>query len=234
VRFGHPTLGAGGSLQNKKGQVRIYGRTRLTENSSLVLLIKKRLYDVARGDDMCKPLVSVSLLLLVVLSSAAFAAEWRSCASDLDDLRSSADDAQSAAERAERARREFEEKKEELENCLRMPDVYDLLRDRCRSKRFDFESARDDYQSKLRSLQAELSDVESRVGDVSSSCRYNVGSLGSPAPRSSQGRAKGSPRADTWCSPFQQYRNRLPRETLLQVCSKDRSPEECRKCIDSK
>ena len=173
-------------------------------------------------------------ILALLLTQWAYSAEWSSCASDLDDLRQAADDASDAAESAERARRDYEDKKEELEHCLRFPDVYDLLRDRCRSYRWDFESARDDYQSKLRHLQSELSDVDSKVGSVSISCRYDVGSVRAPAispksPRSSSGTGQSIP---NWCGVFRQYKGKLPRENILQVCRKNHSQDECVKCLD--
>ena len=172
--------------------------------------------------------------LLYISIQNAHSAEWSTCASDLDDLRRAADDANDAVEIAERVRREYEDKKDELENCLQFPDVYDLLRDRCQSYRWEFQSARDDYQSRLRSLESELSDVDSKVRSVSDSCRYDVGSVAVPSTRQRSPATRGSTGQSipAWCRVFRQYKGRLPRENLLAVCTKSHSHNECVSCID--
>jgi hypothetical protein len=148
---------------------------------------------------------------LLLQPAIGFAADWGSCASDLDDLRRAADDANDAAERAQRTYRD-------LQDCRQFPDIYDLLRDRCSSKVSD-------YRSALSSLQTELSDVESRVRDVSSSCQYEIGSAG------------GRPRAPTRqgiCGVIDRYRGRFTELQLAEICKKSASAAECMKCLSTK
>ncbi len=164
------------------------------------------------------------LLSLLFVTSAVWAVDWSSCASDLDDLRRAADDASTAANSVTTAQRQFDEAKEELENCLRYPQIYDLLRDRCQSKRWDYDSALSDLRSRLSSLQSELSDVESKARSVSSSCGYEISIGARPQPRL-------PPSAGQHCALYLRYSGRIPTPQLIEMCSKYYPENECRKCF---
>jgi hypothetical protein len=146
----------------------------------------------------------------------ASAANWDSCADDLDRLRRSARDASDKAN-------EVKAKSEEVENCKRYPDMYDLMRDRCRSKLSE-------YQSTLRDLESELGTVDSRIRSARLSCGFDLGSIGSPS--YSQPSQPGT--TNPVCDVYRGYRNKLPLETLVQTCMKSMSEAECRKCLTNR
>lgn len=158
-------------------------------------------------------LVALSLSLAAPLIVRA--ADWDSCADDLDRLRRASRDAADAAE-------QVKSKHEELDNCRRYPDTYDLMRDRCRSYVWD-------YESTVSSLQSELSTVDSRIRSVRSSCGYDLATLSPPSRRMAPGGVQ-SPGARL-CTLLQGYRGRIPDDQLAQICSKSMSESECRKCL---
>ena len=84
--------------------------------------------------------------------------ELDSCHDDLDRVRRTASDASDTAEDAK-------SKSDELDDCKRAPQIYDLLRDGCRSRRSD-------YQSALSDLESRMDDLDSRLRSVQSSCGY--------------------------------------------------------------
>ncbi|MBL8524163.1 MAG: hypothetical protein JNN20_10770 [Betaproteobacteria bacterium] len=158
----------------------------------------------------------VGVMVGVLISASASASSWDSCADDLDSLRRAARDAGDKAN-------EVKTKSEEFENCKRYPDIYDLLRDRCRSKASD-------YQSAQRDLQSELETVDRRIRSVRSSCGFDLGSTGAtpfsrPAAPNSNNRA---------CDLFKSYKDKLPINTLVEACVKTMPEAECRKCLNSK
>lgn len=73
------------------------------------------------------------MVAALLLSLNAYAQDWSSCASDLDDLRRRADDASTAAEETDSKQRRFKSAEDELRQCLQFPQVHDLLRDGCRA-----------------------------------------------------------------------------------------------------
>ena len=149
-------------------------------------------------------------LLLSCLWAVASAADWNSCADDLDRLRRSARDATDIAERVK-------SKASELENCRNFPGTFDLMRDRCRS-------VTSDYESEVSNLQSELDTTDRRVRDVSSSCGIDLGSARGALPtRRSTGNRQ--------CDLYRSYRGRLPVDTLMQTCAKSLSEAECKKCL---
>lgn len=150
-------------------------------------------------------------VFLALLSPTVGAADWDSCADDLDRLRRAAADASDAANDVKSAAEEFE-------NCKHYPDMYDHMRDRCRSMRYD-------YQSALSNLESELSTVDSRVRSVSSSCAIELSSIGSSTLRApSSGNRK--------CDLYRSYKNRLPITTLMKTCTQALSEAECNKCLN--
>ena len=162
--------------------------------------------------------VILSGLIVGLTLSTGSAADWGSCADDLDRLRRAARD---AADKAN----DVKSKSEEFENCKRYPDVYDLLGDRCRSKASD-------YQSALSELESELGTVDSRIRSVRSSCGYDLGTTGSPS--LSQPQPSGS--RNRYCALYRSYKGKLPLETLLETCtqSQSMSEAECKKCLADK
>jgi len=164
------------------------------------------------------------VFLLYSAVPSAHATNWSSCADELDRLRRAARDATDVAQEVESAKQELESKKNDLENCLNYPNIYDLMHDRCRSRRWDYDSALDNYKSHLNNLESELSTVESRIRSVQWSCDYQF-SLSLPS---------GTlPKKDP-CSVYQNYKNKLPSATLLEICKKSMTEDECKKCLDIK
>ena len=153
----------------------------------------------------------LACVFAVLFSPFAHPADWDSCAYDLDRLRRAARDATDVAN-------DVKAKADELEQCRQYPEIYDLLRDRCRSKVSDYQSARSD-------LESELSTVASRIRSVSSSCGVDL----SPARSSSF--AKPEATGDRTCDLYRSYKNKLPFESLLKACTKSMSEAECRKCL---
>lgn len=160
------------------------------------------------------PFVRYLLVALVVLfGSSLHAADWDSCADDLDRLRRAARDATEVAERVKSAA-------EDLENCRRDPRFYDTPGDRCSSKSSD-------YESEASTLSSELDTVSRRVRDVGYSCDMQVGGgLRTVPPVRSSG--------NQMCDVMRRYVGRLPEATLIETCKKSMSEADCRKCISSK
>lgn len=143
---------------------------------------------------------------LTVLLSTTLAADWNSCADDLDRLKRAARD---AADKAN----DLKSKADELENCRQYPSGFDYMRDKCRSKSSDFESAETD-------LKSQLGAVDSRIRSVRSSCGYNFGGTGTS-------KSSGSRQCDLYRS----YKGQLPLESLLKTCAKSMPEAECKKCL---
>lgn len=160
-------------------------------------------------------------LLLFLLPAVLFAADWSSCQDDLDTLRTRAFEASDAAEQVHQAADELETKRQEWQDCRAFPDIHDLLRNGCRSQRSDYQSARDEYESAKGNLESELDSVDSAIGSASASCEYSF-SAGSASPRA---------RIDPMCRLLQRYKGRVPPATLLDMCKKSRSEEDCKRCL---
>ena len=155
-------------------------------------------------------LVCVFVVFLPIL---AISANWDSCADDLDSLRRAARDAADAANGVK-------SKSDDFENCKRYPDIYDLMRDRCRSKAYD-------YQSVLSNLEGELNTVNRRVRSVSSSCGMDLSAIGTP----SYAKPKIPGSDNPMCDMYRSYRKKLPLKTLIKTCAQSMSEAECRKCL---
>lgn len=168
----------------------------------------------------------IIIILIFICVSFVQAADWSSCAYDLDRLRRAARDASDAAEQVDSAKDEFESKKDELEDCLNFPDVYDLMVDGCQSMRWDYESALSNYKYEISNLKNELNTVENRIQSVQWSCGYEF-SVRSVA---GQSEVKG----ENICNLYRSYVSRLPMITLLEICKKSMTEEECKKCLEIK
>jgi hypothetical protein len=168
----------------------------------------------------------VTVILIFGFITFAHAADWSSCADELDRLRRAARDASDAAQQVESAKEELESNKDELENCINYPQMYDLMRDRCQSKRWDYDSALSNYKSQLSNLENELNTVESRIRSVQWSCDFQF-AIASPT-----GTTK-APGEDP-CSTYRNYKNRLPISTLVEICKKYMTEDECKKCLEAK
>ena len=158
---------------------------------------------------------------------SAIAQDWSSCASDLDDLRRRADDASTAAQDADQKQRRFKSAEDDVRQCRQFPQIYDLLRDGCQSKRYDLDSARSSYRSSLDSLKNSLDDVDSKIRSSASSCGFDLGRVLGPTPAVPAGI-----RNPDQCALYLQYKGRLPKAPLLEACSKNMSLDECRKCLE--
>jgi len=169
-------------------------------------------------------------ILVVILTCSyipfAYAADWGSCAGELDRLRRAARDASDAAQQVESAKQELESEKDELENCINYPDIYDLMDDRCQSQQWDYDSARDNYKSQISNLESELNTVESRIRSVQWSCDFQF-SITPPT-----GGLK-VPEKDS-CNIYRYFKNKIPIPTLLETCKKSMTEDECKKCLDIK
>jgi hypothetical protein len=154
------------------------------------------------------------------------AQDWSSCASDLDSLRSRSSDGSSAAEEANSAKERVDSARDQLQQCVRYPQMYDLLRDGCRSKRSDYRAADDSYKSALSSLENALGDVDSKVRAVSMSCGVELRRVSGPPPVVPDGvQNKGA------CAVYLPYKGRLAPSALMATCAKQLGEAECKKCL---
>lgn len=169
-------------------------------------------------------IIAITAILLHV---TAIAQDWSSCASDLDDLRRRADDASTSAQDADQKQRRFKYAEDELRQCRQFPQVYDLLRDGCQTKRYELDSTSSSYRSSLNSLRSSLDDVDSKVRSAASSCGFDLARLLGPPPTVPAG-----VRNPNQCSIYLQYKGRLPKQSLLDTCAKQMSVDECRKCLE--
>lgn len=154
--------------------------------------------------------VLVAVLGILASSGLAVAADWDSCADDLDRLRRAARDASDKANEVRSAA-------DDLESCRRYPaNEYD----RCASKASYYRSAVSD-------LESELSTVDSRIRSVNASCATALG--GSASTRTLPQPSTGN-RA---CDLYRSYLDKLPLESLVKACTKSMPEADCRKCLAS-
>jgi len=178
---------------------------------------------------MHKPSIALFAIVITVTFPIvnSFAQDWSSCASDLDDLRRRADDASTAAQNAEQMKRDFESAEEEFRQCRQFPQIYDFLRDGCQAKRYELDSANSSYRSSLNSLRSELDDVDSKVRSAASSCGFDLARLLGPPPSVPAGVHNPNQ-----CAIYLRYKGRIPEQSLLGICAKQMSTDECRKCLE--
>jgi hypothetical protein len=164
--------------------------------------------------------------VFLLVAATASAQDWSSCASDLDDLRRRADDAASVAQDTESKQRRFKSAGDDLRQCLQFPQIYDLLNDGCQNKRSDYDSARSSYHSQLSSLQSALEDVDHKIRSSNSSCGVELTRVQGPAPAMPAGVQRPEQ-----CAVYLRYKGRLPYSSLLEICTKNMSADQCRKCL---
>jgi len=172
-------------------------------------------------------LAVVAICLTLGALHPSHAEDWSSCASDLDDLRRRAADASTSAEEADQKQRRLKSAEDELRQCKQYPQVYDLMRDRCQSKASDLDSARSSYRSSLAALRSSLDDVDSKNRSAASSCGFDLGRVLGPPPAIPAG-----VRSPEQCAVYLRYKGRFPKQTLLDVCSKQMTLDECKKCLE--
>jgi len=148
-------------------------------------------------------------LTLLLASTTAFSADWGSCADDLDRLRRASRTAADVAE-------QVKSKASDLENCRRFPGSYDLLRDRCQSRATD-------YEGEVSRLKLELATMNFIVRSASSSCEVDLGSARGGVSKPSTGNRQ--------CDAYRTYKGLIPDATLMQICTKSLSEQECKKCL---
>ena len=150
-----------------------------------------------------KPIL-LSLFLLGFLSPVSVRpADWDSCQSDLEGLKSRADDAASKAE-------EVSDAEEHYKSCRRDEDGD------CSSARQALESAKDD-------LESALDDVTSKVSSVSSSCGIDIAKALS-TPFNYKARS---------CAIYHRYQSTFTLENRLLMCKAGGllSDDECKRCL---
>jgi len=145
------------------------------------------------------------MIVLLGVPWLANAADWSTCASDLDDVRRAARDASDIANEVESA-------KSALENCRNYREGYDYRYDQCRSKLSS-------YNSEIDRLNSELDTLNRRIRSASSSCT------------DSSPRVGGSRRPTNKCETYRQYLDRLPLESIIRVCTSSMTEAECRACL---
>lgn len=169
----------------------------------------------------------LAAVISILVHSGAFAQDWLSCTSDLGDLSRRAVYASTAAQDSDQKQRRFKSAEDELRQCRQYPQVYDLMRDRCQSKTYDLDSARSSYRSSLQSFRSSLDEVDSKVRSAASSCGSDLGRILGPPPTVPAGG-----RNPELCAVYIRYKGRLPQQALLDACSMQMSPDECKKCLE--
>jgi hypothetical protein len=157
---------------------------------------------------MLKEILALSFLssALLVPTFDLKAADWNSCADDLDSLRRAARDANEAAA-------ETQSKETDYEDCRQFPDIHDLLHDGCRSDRSE-------YQSSVANLSGELDTVQRRMRSVTSSCGMTSQAIaGAPSSR------------NRMCDLYRSYKGQLPAPTLLKTCKENLPEAQCIACL---
>ncbi len=147
-------------------------------------------------------------------------ADWNSCASDLDDVRSASDDASDAAQEADEAQEDLDSKRSDLQSCSGDCDI----------ERSDYEDAKSELEDKVDNLKSELSTLDMQVRDASDSCKYELGGSAPVAPRRKSASHPES-KSSGPCTIYQRYKGRLPLETIIKVCSSSMSESDCKKCL---
>jgi hypothetical protein len=147
------------------------------------------------------------------MTAVAHAADWSSCADDLDGLRRASASASDSAS-------EVRSKADDYDRCRRFPDTYDLYRDGCSSQA-------NAYRSAVSSFQTEIDTVNRRGRAVGSSCSVDPAALLSPAGAGRSGQSTSA----RLCAMIRDYRGRLPETELLRTCLLSLSDADCRKCL---
>lgn len=162
---------------------------------------------------MGRRMVRVSGWLLA--SSLLIGADWSSCQSDLERLRSRASEASDRASGTRSASATMETRKRELDDCRATE------RDGCRAPSDAYDGARKQFQAAKRILDSALDDVDSSVRATNTSCDYSFSSTGT-----------SSSANDPVCWLLQRSKGHVSAERLMETCKKvGKSEEQCRVCL---
>ena len=88
------------------------------------------------------------------------------------------------------------------------------------------QSLRWDYRSEVNDLESELETVEIRVRAVKYSCDYEF----TLSFQSLPSKQKGNP----MCELYKSYKGHLPNNMLLDMCKKNMTEADCKKCLSIK
>lgn len=160
--------------------------------------------------------------------------DWGNCSDDLEALKKAASEAEEEAEDAEDAAEELEGKKRDYEDCRRYPEIYDLLKDRCISKKADYEGAQSSYESAVRDVESDLDAVATRVRAVSSSCDTALPERQVPSNPGVGRTDRDDTLADRSCALYRSYKGKLPPRNIMEVCLRSNTEEHCKKCLETK
>lgn len=153
------------------------------------------------------------MFFVSTMLGTAVAADWNSCADDLDALRRASSDASDSAT-------EVRSKADAYDRCRRYPDVTDINNDGCRSQA-------NAYRSAVTRFQGDLDTVNRRGRAVGGTCSVDPAVLLSPAASSRPGQSP----SERLCAMIRDYRGRLPEQDLMKACLQSLSDSECRKCL---
>ena len=162
-------------------------------------------------------LLLVGLLLSLAAAPPVLAADWASCQDDLDRLRSAAGDAADAAETVNSAADEVESARSSLNLCR-------LGRNDCWFERSQYDSAVSDYESAKANLEGELDTASSAIRSAEMSCEYDLGT-------GQKTTTRGRP-TDRICAAIRRLKGRMPDRTLMEICTKSKTEEECKRCVE--
>jgi hypothetical protein len=128
-------------------------------------------------------------------------ADWDSCRSDLDDLKRRSDDAATKAEDVSDAENKLRQCREDEPNG-------------CEYEERAYKGAKVD-------LESALDDVSFRISSVSTSCGFDFAKVLS-TPFDYKARS---------CLIYSRYKSTMPIGTVMDMCKKTMSEEECKKCL---
>ena len=165
---------------------------------------------------LARAVVVVAVLTGSITAYSPLSEDLDSCHDELDRLRRAASDASDAAEEAHSKFREFDD-------CRRDPETYDLMGDRCHSRRSDYESARSDLESKME-------DLDSRLRSVQDYCGYEF--TINPLSSSDAARQHLSAAEQRLCTSYKRMLALgMTQQSLLQQCKANMSEQWCRSCL---
>lgn len=167
---------------------------------------------------------AVAFLCAATPSSAA---DWSSCARDLESLRNRASGASSAAQEVDSKMGKLDAAVADYQNCRSLPALYDLAKDGCSMKKSDAVDAEKDYRSALSDLEFALRDVNARVQSVSNNCEME---MGTPTAATKYLNSL-PPDLREKCSIYLHNTAHIPKEELIGLCQKQYSADLCSRCI---
>jgi uncharacterized protein (DUF885 family) len=158
-----------------------------------------------------------ALLVLSVSSAASEPWDYR-CKSALSDVESAAEDAQRAQREVEDSYERYKQTLDDYNNCRSYPQIYDLMRDRCQSQRWDVESAKSSAESDLDTFNSRMRSLADAFENATGSCGGSV--------------ARGGRAPSRTCAMIKAMRSRSTEEQVLAFCKNVGVTEsECRRCM---